>query len=71
MATRNLTKKFLEIRSASKANKSLNIGGADNGDEVWSDSGLLNVRNPFRIAKINRNSKQFFSNKDLIRIGVC
>ena len=40
MATRNLTKRFLEIRNASKANRSLNRGSFAEGDGY--DSGLLN-----------------------------
>lgn len=39
MATRNLTKKFLEIRNAAKANRSLGVK-----DEHDDDGGLLKVR---------------------------
>lgn len=37
MATRNLTKKFVDLRNASKANRSLNIGGNDSGFDSYSD----------------------------------
>lgn len=41
MSVRNLTKRFIDIRNAAKANRSLLKGDNDSGD---SDSGLLNVR---------------------------
>lgn len=40
MSVRNLTKRFIDIRNAAKANRSLLKGDNDSGD---SDSGLLNV----------------------------
>lgn len=40
MSVRNLTKRFIDIRNAAKANRSLMKGDNDSGD---SDSGLLNV----------------------------
>lgn len=39
MASRNLTKKFVDIRNATKANKSLRVSQTDSAD----DSELLNV----------------------------
>ena len=42
MACRNLTKKFLDIRNAAKANRSL--GGHDSNDST--NSNLLKVRKP-------------------------
>ena len=41
MATRNLTKKLVDIRNAAKANRTLRIRGDDGSEE--SDSGLLRV----------------------------
>ena len=45
MATRNLTKKFVDLRNASKANRSLNIGGTDDsgGFGAYSDLEHLKV----------------------------
>jgi hypothetical protein len=44
MATRNLTKKFVDIRNASKANRSLNIGGSnESGFDSYSDRAHLQV----------------------------
>lgn len=42
MASRNLTKKFVELRNAAKASRSLGIT-KDEGDESGGESGLLKV----------------------------
>jgi len=42
MATRNLTKKFIEIRNSAKANRSLGVHHDDHYDED-GDGGLLKV----------------------------
>ena len=44
MATRNLTKKFVEMRSGSKANRSLRVDSSGEDTGYVSDSGLLNVK---------------------------
>jgi len=54
MATRNLTRKFVDIRNAQKANRSLNIGKSGSSDEEDFDSGLLaSVRKFKSIEKFN------------------
>jgi hypothetical protein len=40
MATRNLTKKFLEIRNAAKANRGLGLHNRDDTDEYSEDKSL-------------------------------
>ncbi len=48
MATRNLTKKFVDLRNASKANRSLNIKSTfEIGDDSYSDRDQLKVKNSF------------------------
>ena len=42
MACRNLTKKFVDIRNAGKANRSLAMTGGDDSDP-GGDTGLLKV----------------------------
>jgi hypothetical protein len=42
MATRNLTKKFFELRNSAKASKSLGIT-KDDSEESGGESGLLKV----------------------------
>ena len=42
MATRNLTKRFVELRSGSKVNRHLKAGD-DSSDETLPHRGLLNV----------------------------
>jgi len=48
MATRNLTRKFVEVRSNSKAMSPIGLGRVEKVEEA-SDSGLLPV-SPVRIA---------------------
>lgn len=44
MATRSLTKRFVELRNGAKANRNLGVSrGDDTGDEI-GESGLLRVR---------------------------
>jgi hypothetical protein len=43
MACRNLTKRFIEIRSGAKANRSL-TSGSGSPRESYEDGGLLKVR---------------------------